>query len=152
MPDIALFLAHVAQPRSRYGGGSLSALSAASAAALLEKLLSGSAAKRARASRKRCVALVEKDATVFTGVVRALRARKTAALRRALKQAAGVQIEIQHHAQRLVAQCRSARPHIPSVYASDLSCALHLAKAASTCASGFVKANTAWLKKTSRHG
>ncbi len=141
------FLKALATPGSRMGGGSVSALSAALSAALLEKLACASAQQGARlcSMRQECQKLVLRDAEVFGAVMKALRSHKRAAFVSALKRANAVQwrvfecsLKTKHIA---VTQASRVKPALRS----DLFCAAVLADSAACTAETFIRANTEWL-------
>jgi len=150
MQPVASFLQQLAEPNSRFGGGSVTALTVASAAALLEKFLTGGPKKRIRAVRNRCAGLVKKDAEVFAGVVKALRSKQLAPFKSALNRATAVQVEVREYAKEVATGCRTAKIQVPYIYHSDLACALSLALTAAKSAQGFIRANEAWLRRKTR--
>ena len=147
MPEsLEKFLGQVATRGSWVGGGSVTALSAALAAALLEKLtLDPHAIRRLRRSRRACVRLIRQDAETFARAIRATRSRNGQVFRRALKAATAVQEQGFHHACAVQAASRQARQTVKPRFQSDLRCALKLATAARESAGILIHTNLAWL-------
>lgn len=140
------FLDQVARRGSCVGGGSVSALSAALAAALLEKLVGSSGiARRLRRIRRACVRLIQRDAEVFARVVAASRAGDYHAFQRSLKAATEVPCQVFEHAQAIRAACRAAAKSIKPRFQSDLKSARAMAVAAAESARVLMETNLAWL-------
>ena len=128
------------------GGGSVAALSAALAAALLEKLTAAPHARgRLQAIRWACLALIERDAEAFARVVQASRTNDRAAFRRYLRRATEAPCRVAEHAETIRAACRASRRSVKALLQSDLRCAEALAGAAAASARALVQANLAWL-------
>ena len=143
------FLEQVARRGSWLGGGSVAALSAALAAALLEKLVAQPAmARRLHRIRQACVALIPRDAEAFSRVIQATRRGNRAVFSRALKAATDVPWQVFAHAQAVQSACRAAQRTIKPRFQSDLRCALALALAASESARTLIQTNLAWLNDT----
>ena len=147
MPDsLERFLDQVARRGSWVGGGSVAALSAALAAALLEKLVVHAAARRPlKRIRTDCARLIHQDAERFARVIQALQARKHALFARSLKSATEVPCRVFAHAQAVQSACRRAQRSIKPRLQSDLRCAMALALAASESARTLIETNLAWL-------
>lgn len=140
------FLEEVARKGSWVGGGSVAALSAALAAALLEKLVAQEARRRKlRRIRRACVMLIERDAMMFSRVIKASRGAHRSRFRRALTAATDVPWQVFAHAQTVQRACRAAQREIKPKFQSDLRCALALALAASESARTLILTNLAWL-------
>ena len=121
-------------------------MSAALAAALLEKLTPSSAAGRRFARvRRACVRLIQLDADLFADVIRAMRAGRQETFQRALKAATEVPCQVFEHAHAVQAACRSAVRTISPKFQSDVTCAQALAVAAATGARALINTNLAWL-------
>ncbi len=141
------FLAQVARRGSWFGGGSVAALSAAMAAALLEKLvLEPALARRLSAIRRECVALIQRDAVTFAMVIEAIRTGQRGAFTAALKRAIEVPCLVAQHAAVVQAACRAAKRRIKPRFQSDLRCAGAIARAAEGSARTLIATNLAWLK------
>ena len=139
-------LEQVARRGSWVGGGSVAALSAALAAALLEKLVvSPSQGKRLRAIRKECVLLIHRDAERFARVIQATRQKRRPAFSRALKTATDVPCRVFEHTQVVQAACRAAQRSVKPRFQSDLRCAMAVAMAAAESARTLIHTNLAWL-------
>lgn len=144
--SIEQFLDEAARRGSWIGGGSVAALSAALAAALLEKLtVAPQTVRRLRRIRHACVGLIQQDAQAFATVIRATRAGESRTFQRALKAATDAQVHVFRHSQTIAGACRKARRAIKPRFQSDLQCALALAAAARQSASAFIRTNLAWL-------
>lgn len=144
--SISDFLEEVARRGSWLGGGSTAALSAATAAALLEKLIVRKATARAlRRIRYDCVGLIERDARAFAGVVQAIRQDDRRVFRRSLMKATDVPWRVFRHAARLQATCREAQRTTAPRLQSDLRCAMALALASGESARTLIHTNLAWL-------
>ena len=140
------FLEQVARRGSWVGGGSVSALSAALAAALLEKLIADPRqARHLRQLRRACVGLIQRDATAFARVIQATRAKNRQAFHRSLKAATNVPCQVFAHAQAIQAACRKAQRAIKPRFQSDLRCAMALALAAAESARTLIHTNLHWL-------
>ena len=143
---IASFLDELARRGSWVGGGSVAALSASLASALLEKVVVQPAVVgRLRRIRRRCVRLIAQDAETFARVIRASRSRDRAAFRRALKTATEVPCQVFAHAQRLQGVCRAVQRSVKPRFQSDLRCAMAMALAAAESARTLIETNLAWL-------
>ena len=124
----------------------MAALSAALAAALLEKLVPQAAARqKLRRIRRACVTLIDRDATMFSRVIKASRGENRSGFRRALTAATNVPWQVFAHAQTIQSACRVAQREIKPKFQSDLRCALALALAASESARTLILTNLAWL-------
>ena len=140
------FLEQVARRGSWVGGGSVAALSAALAAALLEKLVVRPVASRAlRRRRAECVRLIERDAATFAAVIQATRHHHRRGFQRSLKVATEVPCRVFEHAQVIQAACRMATRTVKPRFQSDLRCAMALALAAGESARTLIETNLAWL-------
>jgi formiminotetrahydrofolate cyclodeaminase len=140
------FLEQVAHRGSWVGGGSVAALSAALAAALLEKLtLRPQSARRLRGIRQECFRLIQRDAQMFARVIRATRAKNGQAFQRSLKGATEVPYRVFKRAHTIQAVCRAQQRSIKPQFQSDLWCAMALALAASESALALIRTNLAWL-------
>ena len=139
-------LTQVARRGSWFGGGSVSAMSTALAAALLEKLvLQDSVKRRLRRLRKDCLKLAQSDADVFAKVVRAARGEQPSAFRRILKKAIQIPLAVFGHAQTVRKLCELLQGRIRKGFQSDLRCALALALAYGEGARTLILTNLAWL-------
>ena len=139
-------LEQIARRGSWVGGGSVAAMSAALAAALLEKLVvTPSLARRLRQIRRSCVALIPQDAETFACVIQATRRSDRRAFRQRLKAATEVPWRVFQHAQAVQSACRAAQRSIKPRFQSDLRCALALALAASESARTLIYTNLVWL-------
>jgi len=128
------------------GGGSAAALSAALAAALLEKLTTRpSAALRLRRSRRECLRLIEQDAACFARVIQAMRAGRREAFVRSLKVAIDVPCRIIFQARSVRRQARASQQRIARQFHSDLQCVVALTQAAEQGAAALVRTNLSWL-------
>jgi formiminotetrahydrofolate cyclodeaminase len=144
--SLTAFLDQLARRGSWFGGGSAAALSAALAAALLEKLaLDPQGARRLRRIRRECLELVERDAATFASVIHATRAKDRQAFRRMLKTATDVPCRVFEHAKDVQVACRQAQRVIKPRFQSDLRCALAVALAAAESARTLIYTNLAWL-------
>ena len=140
------FLEQVARRGSRFGGGSVAALSAALSAALLEKLVTQpQTGQRLRRIRRECLRLVDRDAAAFARVVASSRSGNQVRFRRALKDAIEIPMRVIAYAQAVRAAGRIARRSIAPRFQSDLRCAMALTDAAATSARALINANLAWL-------
>ncbi len=141
------FLEQVARRGSWYGGGSVAALSAACASALLEKLVTQkSAAKKLRRLREDCFDLIEKDATSFAQAIGSMRLGQRAVFVSRLKAATEVPYRVLVNAYRVKAMAKAYQKTIKPQFQSDVRCALSLAQAAADAAQAFIETNLAWLK------
>ena len=148
--SVEQFLEAVAKRGSWVGGGSVTALSAALAAALLEKLLHHpSRARRLRRIRRTCLRLIPRDAETFARVIRATRQHNRHTFARCLKTATEVQVQVCEAAQMVQAACRTAQRSVKPKMQSDLRCAMALAMAAAEGAKTLVRTNLAWLNDRS---
>lgn len=148
--SVEKFLETVAKRGSWVGGGSVTALSVALAAALLEKLLHDpSRARRLRQIRRACLQLIARDAETFACVIRATREHNRRAFTRRLKTATEVQVQVCEAAQTVQVACRIARQSVNPKMQSDLRCAMALAMAAAEGAKTLVRTNLAWLNDRS---
>ena len=140
------FLDQLARRGSWVGGGSVAALSAALAAALLEKLIhKPQTVRRLREARQECVALIRRDAETFARVVQATRTKNRPAFARSLKAATDVPCRVFERAQAVQAACRAAQREVKPQFQSDLRCAMALALAAAESARTLIQTNLAWL-------
>ncbi len=140
------FLDRLAHRGSWVGGGSVAALSAALACALLQKLVHhASTVRRLRAIRRSCLELMEQDARTFARVIQTTHTRKRAAFTRALKGAIEIPCQIFEHAQTVQAACRREQRSVKPQLQSDLRCAMALAMAARESARTLIETNLAWL-------
>ena len=140
------FLDQVARRGSWSGGGSVAALSAALAAALLEKLIHDPrAARRLRRIRQECVRLIRRDAETFARVIRATQRKHRQAFVRSLKAANEVPCRVFEHAQAVQSACRVAQRSVKPRFQSDLRCAMAVALAAGESARTLIYTNLAWL-------
>ena len=140
------FLEQVARRGSWVGGGSVSALSAALAAALLEKLIpSVPQARRLRRIRRECVRLIDADAGTFARVIRAIREDDQPSFRRSLKAATEIPCRVVEHARMIQAACRQAKRALKPRFRSDLLCAMATARGAEESAQALIRTNLAWL-------
>lgn len=125
----------------------MAALSAALAAALLEKLtLAPRDRRRARAIRRSCLALVERDAVVFSRVIQATRTSPPLVAQR-LKRATQIPCHIVRDARAIQEACRATQPEIKPQFRSDLRCAMALAHAADVSGRALIETNLAWLNE-----
>ena len=144
--SVLQFLDRTATRGSWYGGGSAAALTAATAAALLEKLASRPALARSiRVLRGRCVAAIDGDAQAFARVIKAYYQQDRGAVKRTLKRAIEVPVSVHHTASRLLALAREVKRSVPSKYQSDLRCVVAMATAARDSAAALVATNLDWL-------
>jgi len=131
------------------GGGSVAALCAALSAALLEKLVvQPTAAQRLRRIRRACLALMPRDARMFSQVIRAMRHSDRRQFPRSLKTATEVPWQVFAHAQMVQRMCRQAQRSVKPRFQSDLRCALAVALAAGESARTLIHTNLAWLNDT----
>ena len=139
-------LDHITRRGSWFGGGSVAALSAAVAAALLEKLLTHpQGRRRVHAIRRSCVALMERDAIVFSRVIQATRTNRPRTVAQRLKVAIQVPCQVVRHASAIQAACRAAQRYIKPRFQSDLRCAMAVARAAEVSGLALIETNLAWL-------
>lgn len=144
--EVAVFLNQVARPRSGFGGGSAAALTAALAAALLEKVAgSGRERRKLRAIRRRCAGFVDADAKQFARVVAVLRAGSRLRAARALRGAIEIPCRVCEAARDLQAAAAHLERQVPPRWRSDVRCAGALARAAAESARALGKANLAWV-------
>jgi formiminotetrahydrofolate cyclodeaminase len=144
--SIEQFLDEAARRGSWIGGGSLAALSAALAAALLEKLtLQPQTVRRLRRIRRACVVLIRQDAQAFAKAISATRLPRRRTFQRSLKAATDVQVKVFSNSQTITRACRRARRAVKPRFQSDLRCVLALAAAARQSASTLIRTNLAWL-------
>ena len=140
-------LEQVARRGSWVGGGSVAALGAALAAALLEKLvIQPHATRTLRRLRRECVLLIDRDAERFARVIAATRAGNHEAFRRALKLATEGPCRVYQDAQQIEAMCRIARHAVKPQFQSDLRCAMAMAAAARVSSHALIETNLVWLK------
>ena len=140
-------LDEIARRGTWYGGGSVAALAAAMACALLEKLiLKAAALKKLKRLRKECLALVEKDAASFAHAIGGMRLGRRAVFVSRLKAATEVPYRVLVAAYTAKSLGTAQRKLIRPQFQSDVRCALNLAQAAADCAELFIDANCAWLK------
>ncbi|OGX28817.1 MAG: hypothetical protein A3B78_00630 [Omnitrophica WOR_2 bacterium RIFCSPHIGHO2_02_FULL_67_20] len=124
----------------------MAALSAALAAALLEKLIhDAGTARRLRRIRRECLILIRRDADTFARVIRTTRRDERAAFRRSLKAATEIPCRVFERAELLQAACRAAQRAVRPQFQSDLRCAMAVAMAAAESARTLVLTNLAWL-------
>ena len=124
----------------------MAALSAALAAALLEKLVyRPSLARRLRTIRRACLALIQRDAATFSRVIHATRANNRQAFVRALKTATDVPCRVFEYAQLVQAMCRAVQRSVSPKLQSDLRCAMAVSIAAAESARTLILTNLAWL-------
>jgi formiminotetrahydrofolate cyclodeaminase len=146
LQSLEQFVEHVARRGSWFGGGSVAALSAALAAALLEKLIHNAGTVRAlRGVRRECLALIRRDADAFARVIRTTRRKEPAAFQRSLKAATEIPCRVFERAATLQAACRAAQRAVKPQFQSDLRCAMAVAMAAAESARTLVLTNLAWL-------
>ena len=146
MESLEQLLEHVARRGSWFGGGSVAALSAAVAAALLEKLVhDAGTARRLRRIRQECLTLIHRDADTFARVIETARRDEPAVFRRSLKAAIEIPCRVFEHAERLQAACRAAQRAVKPQFQSDLRCAMAVARAAAESARTLVHTNLTWL-------
>lgn len=146
--SIEQFLDEAARRGSWIGGGSLAALSAAQAAALLEKLTTvPQTARRLRRIRRTCVGLIRRDAETFAKAIGATRAKTPRTFQRSLKAATEVQVQVFINSQAIARGCRRAGRTIAPRLQSDLRCALAFAAAARQSATVLIRTNLAWLNE-----
>ena len=139
-------LDEVARRGSWMGGGSAAALSAALAAALLEKLTFQSREARAlREVRRACLRLIDQDAKTFARAIEALQFRRVGTFRRWLKVATSVQEDVHQHAKMIQRVSRQAMGRVKPQFRSDLQCAIALAVAAQRSSQVLIRTNRAWL-------
>ena len=140
------FLEEVARRGSWIGGGSVAALSAALAAALLEKLVhEPRVGRQLRRIRQECVRLIQRDAELFSQVIRATQQKRRQVFARALKAATDIPCRVFEHAQTIQAACRTAQRAVKPRFQSDLRCAMAVALAAGESARTLILTNLAWL-------
>lgn len=145
--SVQQFLEQVARRGSWLGGGSAAALAAALSAALLEKLVvRQDAARRLRAVRRECGALIDRDAVTFSRAIAATRTGQRAGFAQALKTATEVPYRVFANAHTVGAIGRAEQRAIKRQFQSDVRCAIALADAAATSARTLVDTNLAWLK------
>ena len=140
------FVDAVAARGSWVGGGGVAAVSAALAAALLEKLAHRPTLnRRLRRLRTECLFLGRRDGQVFAEVIAATRRNDRRAFVRCLKAATAVPQTVFEHAQTVQAACRAVQRSIKPRFRSDLRCAMALARAAALGAGALIQTNLAWL-------
>ena len=146
LQSLEQFLEHVARRGSWFGGGSVAALSAALAAALLEKLIhDAGTARRLRRIRQECLALIRRDADAFARVIQITRRKDRSAFQRSLQAATEIPCRVFEHAEMLQAACRAAQRAVKPQFQSDLRCAMAVAMAAAESARTLVHTNLTWL-------
>lgn len=146
MHSLESFVEHVARRGSWFGGGSVAALSAALAAALLEKLVHDPTAVRAlRRIRRECLSLIDRDAATFARVIQTTRRKQRSVFARSLKAATEIPCRVFERAAALQAACRAAQRTVNPRFQSDLRCAMATALAAGESARTLVYTNLAWL-------
>ena len=124
----------------------MAALSAALAAALLEKLVPQAAARqKLRRIRRACLALVARDAAMFSRAIQVSRRGNRARFCRALKAATDVPWQVFAHAQTVQRMCRQAQRSVKPRFQSDLRCALAVALGASESTRTLIQTNLVWL-------
>jgi len=125
----------------------VAALSAALAAALLEKLIAPPhGRRRVHAIRQSCVALIERDAIAFSRVIQATRTNHPQMVAQRLKRATQVPCQIVRYARAVQDACRAVQRRIKPQFRSDLRCAMALAHAADVSGLALIETNLAWLK------
>ena len=140
------FVSHIARRGSWFGGGSVAALCAALAAALLEKIVVQAAPARAlREIRRDCLGLIQKDADAFARVIKTTQRKDQSAFRSSLNTAIDIPCRVFEQAERIQSACRMAQRTVKPQYQSDLRCALAVALAAAESARTLVITNLAWL-------
>ena len=140
------FLAQVARRGSWVGGGSVAALSAALAAALLEKLVTQQPkARRLQRIRRDCLRLIHQDARAFARVIAATRGSDHRAFQRTLQPATEVPCQVAERAEMVRVMCRASARAIKPRFQSDLKCADALASAARTSARALITTNVVCL-------
>jgi formiminotetrahydrofolate cyclodeaminase len=140
------FVSHIARRGSWFGGGSVAALCAALAAALLEKIVVQAApARTLRAIRRECLGLIQKDADAFARVIKSTQRKDRSAFRTSLKAAIDIPCRVFEQAERIQAACRAAQRTVKPQYQSDLRCALAVALAAAESARTLIHTNLSWL-------
>ena len=146
MHSLDRFASHIARRGSWFGGGSVAALCAALAAALLEKIVVQAApARRLGKIRRQCLGLIQQDADAFARVIKITQRKDRSAFRTALKTAIDIPCRVFEHAERIQAACRAAQRTVKPQYQSDLRCALAVALAAAESARTLMHTNLAWL-------
>ena len=146
MHSLDRFVSHIARRGSWFGGGSVAALCAALAAALLEKIVVEAVpARTLRRIRRECLGLIKKDADAFARVITTTQSKDRGAFRSSLKTAIDIPSRVFEHAERIQAVCRTAQRTVKPRYQSDLRCALAVALAAAESARTLVITNLAWL-------
>ena len=146
MHSLDRFVSHIARRGSWFGGGSVAALCAALAAALLEKIvIQAGPARTLRQIRQDCLGLIQKDADAFARVIKVTQRKNRGAFRSSLKTAIDIPCKVFEQAERIQAACRSAQRTVKPQYQSDLRCALAVALAAAESARTLVNTNLAWL-------
>ena len=144
--SIQKWLEEVARRGSRVGGGSVAALGAAMAAALLEKLIGhGRSGQRLRRIRCQVTRAIEQDAKVFARVIEATRHADQRTFCSSLKAATALQVSVLQAAREVQRVGRAARRTIRPRFQSDLRCAMALASAAAASAKGLIRTNLTWL-------
>ena len=146
MQSLEQFLDQVARRGSWFGGGSVAAVCAALAAALLEKLVhQAGTAQRLRRIRRECLGLARRDAEAFADVIQTTRRKNRAAFHRTLKAATEIPCRVFEHAAAVQSACRAAQRAVKPQFQSDLRCAMAVALAAGESARALVNTNLAWL-------
>jgi len=141
-----LFLEQIARRGSWLGGGSAAAVTAALAAALVEKLTVDAGVRRqVRRLRRDCTRLVQQDAAAFARVIRASRSGRREAFVRALQAATDVPCQIVEQASAVETACRRTARTIKPQFQSDLRCARALAAAAGASGRALIDTNLKWL-------
>lgn len=142
------FLDEVARRGSWLGGGSVAAMCAATAAALLQKLaLTRPLVRRLTVIREASLRLVEQDAVMFARAIHTMRSGRRASFERALKAANDVPCRVYVHAARVERIAAAMRKTIRPKFQSDLKCAVAAARAAKTSSKALIDTNLAWLKR-----
>lgn len=140
------FLEELTRRGSWIGGGSVAAVSAALAAALLEKLIATPArAQPLRQRRLACLRLAQRDAEAFARVIQATRKGDPHEVQRALKTATGIPWQVFQHAQAIQRVGRRTQRSLKPRFRSDLACAMVLARASGDSARILIRTNLAWL-------
>ena len=141
------------------GGGSSAALTAALAAALVEKIAgktkrherrAGTLHTKARALRLRLTRAIQEDAQSYWRVVLAFRKRDKRAALRALVRATAIPQRVIKDAREVVRLIRTLKPIASKVWHSDLQCAWLLAEASAGAGLALVIANQQFMSRWSK--
>lgn len=145
--SIEQFLEQVARRGSWLGGGSVAALSAAMAAALLQKLVIRKASvRRLKRLRRASLLLIDRDARTFAKAIAATRLGNRRRFVAALKQATEVPFCVFANAHQVIAMGLAEKRAIKPQFQSDVRCALAAAWAAAGSAQALILTNLAWMK------